>query len=304
MSVLAATHRGLYRVTDGVERTLDAQCRHVTASSATAYAATENGLYSSSDGGRSWQRVDSPTDDVHSVAVTDEGLLLGSRPLGAYRRVESEWVELHGLRDLGTREEWPTPSFRDDAWARSLAVDGDRLLVGVEVGGLAVRDPDGSWRSVGPVESDVGATQRRDDVHQVVVRRPGEWVLATGAGVYRTTDAGESWARLDTGARRYTRAVRFHDGRLFAGVNDSPPRWTPPDAAIYAGRPEALDPLAYPGEPERFVISWATDGDTLYAGANDGTILRVSDEDAEAVASVPVTEDAETAYGVRSLAVA
>lgn len=304
MTVLAATHRGLYRVTDGVERTLDAQVREVTVDGDDVFAATDDGLHSSTDCGRSWQRVDSPTDDVHSVAVTGDGLFAGARPLGAYRRSGGEWTELTGLRDLADREGWPTPSFRDEAWARSLAVAGDRLLVAVEVGGLAVRDADGTWRSVGLSESDPTIGQRRDDVHQVAVQAPDEWVLATGDGVYRTTDRGESWARLDTGVRRYTRAVRFHDGRLFAGVNDSPPRWLPPDAAVYAGRPEALGSLAYPGEPERFVISWGTDGDVLYAGANDGAVLRVTDEDVQTVASVPVTEDAETAYGVRSLAVA
>lgn len=303
MSVLAATQGGLYRITDSVECTLDGQGRQVTASGDTAYAATGDGLYSSGDAGRSWQRVDAPADDLYSVTVTDDGLLVGSRPLAVHRRSDGEWTELTGLCDLGDREKWPTPSFRDEAWARSLAVDGGHLLVGVEVGGLGVRDPDGAWRSVGPLESDPEATQRRDDVHHVAAHSPGEWVLATGAGSYRTTDAGESWSRLDTGARRYTRAVRLHDGRLFAGVNDSPPRWTPPDAALYAGPPGELERVPYPGESERFVISWASDGDALYAGANDGAIVRLTDTEVRKVASVPVADDARTAYGVRSLAV-
>jgi len=128
-------------------------------------------------------------------------------------------------------------------------------------------------------------------------------VLATGGGVYWTTTAGESWTRLDTGGRRYARAVHLHDGELLVGVNDSPPRWNPPNAALYAGPPDDLQPVAYPGGPERFVISVARSGDRLYAGANDGAVLRLDDRAVTQVASVPVDETTSEAYGVRSLAV-
>lgn len=302
MSLLAATQVALYRVSDGVERVLDTGVRDVAVRDETAYAATGDGLYESGDGGRTWDRVEAPATDLHSVAVTVAGsVVVGSRPVAVHRRAGESWTTLDGLRELADREEWPSPSFREEAWARSLATDGDRLLVGVEVGGLAVRDPGGDWRSAGPSEPDRDAVQRRDDVHDVAVRSRREWLLATGAGVYRTTDAGESWTRLETGRRRYCREVALGEEQVFAAVNDSPPRWRPPDAALYVGEPGALERRSYPGEPERFPVSWAVDGATRYAGTNDGTVLRFENGSGERVAVVPVGDDAATAYGVRSL---
>ncbi|WP_232686196.1 hypothetical protein [Halobacterium zhouii] len=302
MLLLAATPDGLYRVDlDNETQVLDADVRAVRVAEGTAYAVTSDGLLESTDAGKTWRHCALPMSDVHSVEP-GENLLAGVRPLTVYRRTDG-WTTLEGLCDLASREGWPTPSFRDDAWARTLATDGDRVLVGVEVGGLAVRDEDGTWRSAGPAEENPQAAQRRDDVHHVAVRSRGEWVLGTGDGAFYTTDAGETWTRLDTGTRRYCRETCSVGERLYVGVNASPPRWNPPDAAVYAGPPGDLRRVRYPGGRERFVVSWASDGDIVYAGANDGTILRFDGRNSETVASVPVSEVARTAYGVRSLAV-
>lgn len=302
MSLLAATPTALYRVSADAECVLDAGVRDVTVRGDTAYAATGDGLYESSDSGQNWYRVETPATDLHSVAAA-ESVMVGSRPLAVHRRRDGSWQALDGLRELADCEGWPSPSFRDEAWARALAVDGDKLLVGVEVGGLAVRDPDAGWRSVGPSQPDRDAAQRCDDVHDVAVRSHGEWLLATGDGVYRTRDAGASWTRLDTGSRRYCRELAVVDGDVFAPVNDSPPRWQPPDATLYVGEPDALERHAYPGEPDRFVVSWAAADGARFAGTNDGTILCFENDDVERVASVSVGDDAATAFGVRSLAV-
>lgn len=319
MALLAATPSSLHRVPDPDSQdatsrpapvVLDRGVRTVRASSDAAYAATGDGLFVSEDGGETWTRTALDA-DVHSV--TADGRLAGTRPLGVYRRVDGDWHRLGGLDDLADHAGWPTPSFRDEAWARSLASDGDRVLVGVEVGGLAVRDLDGTWRSTGPTEPDPDGHQRRDDVHHVAVRRADEWLLATGAGVFRTTNAGADWTRLDTGERRYAREVGLADGHAWVGVNDSPPRWRPPDAAVYLslrgdartgdGQQDGLQRLEYPGEPTRFLLSWADGDGARYAGANDGTILRFGDGGVTVTARVPVEEEAATAYGVLSLAV-
>jgi hypothetical protein len=312
MALLVATPDALHRVGVDTEsgaqtatdpgRVLDCGVRQVHAGSGVTYAATESGILESTDSGQTWTDAGLPADDVHSVAVTD-GVLAGTRPLAIYRRSGDAWTELDGLRALADREGWPTPAFRDEAWARSVAVDEvGRVLVGVEVGGLAVRDLDGSWRATGPVEADPDEHQRCDDVHQVAVRGADEWLLATGDGVHRTTDAGGTWTRLDTGPRRYARELLAGD-RLWVGVNDSPPRWQPPDAAIFRGTPDALGRVDYPGASGRFVVSWTRDEGAVFAGTNDGAVLRFADGECGVVADLPVSEHAATAYGVRSLAV-
>jgi hypothetical protein len=308
VTLLAATPDALFRVSehDGdpddavVERTLPAGVRQVRAAGGIAYAATGSGVLESCDGGRTWTDGGLPAEDIHSVAVADDGVLAGTAPLAVYRLTEGTWTELDGLPALSADEGWPSGAHADEATARSLAVDGDRILVGVEVGGLAVRDADGPWRAAGPSEDDPGASQRRDDVHHVAVRGDGDWVVATGDGVYHTTDAGRSWARLETANRRYSRELLVDD--LWLATNASPPRWRPPDAAVDRGRPGALSPVHYPGAPERFVVSWTRHDGAVYAGANDGAILRHAGGEWTTLATVPVSEHAETAFGVRSLA--
>lgn len=308
MTLLAATPDALYRVAGHASQSADADVervhaegvRQVRTGSGIAFAATDAGVLESADGGRTWAESGLPTDDAHSVAVTDAGVLAGTRPLGVYRLDDGDWTAMAGLEALASDEGWPSAVHADEACARSVAVDGDRVLVGVEIGGLAVREPDGTWRAAGPSEADPAAAQRRDDVHHVAVRGDGDWLLATGRGVHRTTDAGATWTRLDTGRPGYARELLVDDAWL--AVNASPPRWRPPNAAIYRGKPGDLEQVGYPGGPERFVVSWTRHDGAVYAGANDGALLRHDAGDWTVVADLPVSEHAETAYGVRSLA--
>lgn len=302
MPLLAATPDSLYRVArDGsTTHVLSTSVQQVRVEGDTAYAATADGLLVSEDDGETWQQHGLEGTNVRSV--TADGLA-GTRPLGVFERDSAgDWRELDGLTALASRQGWPTASFRDEAWARSLARDGERLLVGVEVGGLALRDGAGRWHSVGPTESDPDATSRCDDVHHVAVRDRDEWLLATGGGVHWTTDAGSTWTELDTGDRAYARELCCVDGDVYVAANASPPRWRPPDAAAWAGPPEDLERRSYPGGPGRFLLSWTASTDGVYAGANDGAVLRFDAAGADVVASVPVGDGARSASGVRSVA--
>ncbi len=117
----------------------------------------------------------------------------------------------------------------------------DQLIAGVEAGGIHLsRDGGQTW------------IDRRDtivdDVHQVLPISEDVWLASTGyldldlenlglghavgeGGLYRTTDAGESWTRLDRGNDfSYIRCAFVHDGTLFsvaagaAGVGQRRPR--------------------------------------------------------------------------------
>jgi len=125
---------------------------------------------------------------------------------------------------------------------------------------------------------------------------------AAEGGVFETHDGGDTWMRRDTGPYRYVRES-CHRGRLYTAGNRTAPPWTPSDAALFVGRDGDLEPVAYPGKPTAFVISWASVGDRLLAGTSDGRILAGRNDSWREVASVPVDEDDQQAFGVRSLAV-
>jgi hypothetical protein len=62
-----------------------------------------------------------------------------------------------------------------------------------------------------------------------------------------------------------------------------------------------FEPVSYPGDPTSFIISWATAGDQLLAGTNDGRILQGRGRDWVSLGAVPVSPDNQQAYGVTSL---
>ncbi|UPM44956.1 WD40/YVTN/BNR-like repeat-containing protein [Halocatena salina] len=71
-----------------------------------------------------------------------------------------------------------------------------------------------------------------DDIHELRLIDASEYLASTGVGLYRTTDCGRTWTRLDMDVKqRYFRAACLHDGTLYASAACVPPnRWEEPDA--------------------------------------------------------------------------
>lgn len=311
--LFAATLDGVYRASEipfaAIEQVLETgPVRQLLASSdgSEVFAATESGLFRSTDGGDSWQDLGVPVRDVYSVAVGKECIYAGVRPAAIYRSTDGgeTWTALDGFRTAPFASAWPTNPHREYAHVRSLATppaNPETLVAGVEVGGVVVSDDAGaSWRECQAVP---------DDVHHVLCLTAERWIVSCGTGgpdgrggVYRTTDGGETWTRLDTGTREYVRESCY-EGRLYTAANESPPLWSPPDAALFAQSEGGnLESVSYPGEPSSFVISWASTGDALLAGTNDGHVLRGREREWERVGTVPVSTENQQAYGVTSLA--
>lgn len=271
--LLCGTHDGLFALTDGTpDRVLD--CGRVwdlDADGSLRYVATESGLYRSTDG-QEWDR-ESLDGVPTSVLSIDGGLVVGTRPVGVYRRnpaAEETGPEWQPVGDLaahphGTR--WRDRSQGDEATVRTLAIHPeDGILAGLEPGGVYAFEGD-FWRQYGD-----GV---HDDVHDLRVLPEGDVVAATGNGLYRTSD-GESWVRIDVDFRdfwaNYFRETALFDDRLYTSANSTGPE--APSGVLLDGPvdgDDTSDTFGFerrdvPTDGDAFVTAWAVDDGTLYAG--------------------------------------
>lgn len=197
------------------------------------FAATRSGLYHSPDG-QSWDSLGVPQAETHAVAASGQRLYAGTRPAHVYtcRSVaaareagEAAWRDLEGFQALPSRDDWQV-SRHEAAQVRDVhTVGSDGLVAGVEVGGVHRSDDGGeTW-----FECREGCD---DDIHELRVVRSGEYVAATGHGLFRTSDGGDSWQRLDGDvAQTYFRSVLPAEGVVYAsGAMGPSPTWNDPDA--------------------------------------------------------------------------
>ncbi|NHN43353.1 glycosyl hydrolase [Halorubellus sp. JP-L1] len=235
-----------------------------------------------------------------------------------------EWRECEGFQDLPSREHWRLPRHEDLAHvrdAKGLPGRPEGVVAAVEVGGVhasedrgetwserrgPITDPrpevagdgdDVDW-SARPTDSNEIDWSRRpgdvhDDVHELAVVDAETWIAATGFGLFRTTDAGRSWTRLDDGVdQRYFRTVFHHDGTTYAaGALSSSGNWDAPDEdpGFFAYRPgDSLEPIAYPTPTEVVTglgavptngVDGAESERTLVAGTHRGSLLRADPAD-------------------------
>lgn len=308
--LLVGTETGLYRLTDvddepTAARVLDAgtvmRLRSFDAIDGVV-AATETGLYHSPDGD-TWTDLGVPREQVYAVGASPAGrLYAGTRPAHVYVTDGDPtdgglgWQECEAFQQLPSRDEWRLPRHEDLAQVRDLHVpDGapDRVVAGVEVGGVHVSDDAGAtW------------TERRDgvddDVHELRVVGPDEFVAATGFGLFRTRDAGRSWTRLDEGyEQRYFRSVLAVDGDVYAGgALAHTATWVENDAdpALFVSRDGGpLEPVDHP-RPDETVTGLTAVDRTVLAGTHRGTVLAERADGWRVVGSLPVTESAPHSY--------
>ena len=309
MAVLIGTHDGIYRAAtvpaEDVEQVLDSgdtlRIRTFPAVDG-VFAATKSGLYRSLDEGQTWENLGVPRDEVYSVVASPDGerLYAGTHPAHLYVSTDDgdTWDELEGFQDLPSRDEWHTPRHRNEAHVRSLGVHletPDRVIAGVEVGGVHISEDRGErW------------TERRDgvhdDIHHVLILGPDEYIASTGDGLYRTRDTGQSWTRLDTELdHRYFRETFSLNGRLYtAAARSSPGTWSGENGAdailVEASDPgDTFETVLYPGEPEEVVLAWMAVDGTVFAGTNDGRLIRRESDGTW-------TDAGQVPAGIRSLA--
>jgi hypothetical protein len=265
MVVFLCTGEGMVRlrregrrwVCDAVLEGERPQC--VAVEGARVFAGTRGrGAFLSVDTGATWKRVEPPEPDIFSVAISaaDGAMYAGSEPSRLFvSRDGRSWEELEALQSIPSRSEWSFPPRPWTHHVRWIAPDphlAQRLLVGIELGGVMYTDDGGTTFS----DHRPGAKR---DAHSLAwhPRVEGRAYQAAGDGAAWSRDGGRSWEAVDAGRRlRYCWAL-------------------------------AVDPA----DPERWYVSAASGPGAAHAGVGArGSLYRWDDgwhEVALPVASMP-----------------
>jgi photosystem II stability/assembly factor-like uncharacterized protein len=224
--VWLGTHVGLYESRDGGRSWRIAGLEGedamnlVQTDEATIWAAGHYVFAKSTDGGRTWSDVRPgglPSLDVHALAADREGRL--------YAAVAGEG--LFRSDDGGNRFELLSREVGPSVMALAVAESG-RLFAGDMNRGVLVSDNQGkAWRVV----------LRESATGLAVNRAPARTVLASGPGVYRSTDGGANWKPVLAAERTWgvswsadgatAYAVTVPPARVLYRTDDGGESWRP-----------------------------------------------------------------------------
>jgi photosystem II stability/assembly factor-like uncharacterized protein len=258
------------------------------------YAGTEHsGLFLTKDGGAHWMRANPnvPKMMLFSALALNGGVIVGTVPSAVYRsKREGGWEELEGVRVNSAGASFP-PSPELQSRARYLAIDPltpTRLYAGIEVGGLLVSDDAGkSWRP-----ANEGLTD--PDVHEVLPCefKPGLVLAACGEGVFRSFDRAAHWEEITPPTHDYgMSATEDRNGVLYLGsAKGRPNTWIREEganAAVLRSADLGSHWEVVVDELEGGVMSMcpSPDGNSIFAGTSDGTLLAIDDSGARKIAS-------------------
>jgi photosystem II stability/assembly factor-like uncharacterized protein len=241
-----------------------------------------DGCYLSLDGGGGWRRVALPELEIFSVAISaaDGTLYAGSEPSRLFVSRDGEhWEELESLQDIPSRPQWSFPPRPWTHHVRWIAPDphrAERLLVGIELGGLMYSDDGGATFT----DHRPGAKR---DTHAIAwhPRREGVAYQAAGDGAAVSHDGGLTWDSADGGRDlSYCWALvpdPIDEDRWYVSAASGP-------RAAHAGATahgrlyrwsDRWQPLPLPGESMPYALA-ALD-DALFVGMADGQILQSRD---------------------------
>jgi photosystem II stability/assembly factor-like uncharacterized protein len=241
-----------------------------------------DGLRVSHDSGATWELVDLPESDIFSVAIgsADGALYAGSEPSRLFvSRDGDQWAELEALQEIPSRDQWsfpPRPWTHHVRWIAPDPQRAERLLVGIELGGLMYSDDGGASFS----DHRPGAKR---DTHNIAWHPSagGRAYEAAGEGAAWSHDGGQTWEAADEGRDlRYCWALTVDPAdpeRWYVSAADGP--FTAHSGRDAVGRlyrwEDGWRALPLPSDSMPYALL-AADGELL-AGMADGRLLRSSD---------------------------
>jgi len=256
------------------------------------YAATSRGgMQRSEDGGQSWREINNGILYKETWCVVQhpksKELFVGTGPSSVFKSADrgDSWIDCESLRDLPETIDWtfPRPPHVSHVKGLALRPDDPSVIFGAIEEGWVVRSQDGgdSWQNIkAGVEFDAHSVAVMPDNQAVVI-------ATSGQGVYKSTNAGDSFVEASDGLEcRYMAQLVCHPTRphvLFtAAAAVPPPFWRRPEGASSAffrsedqgeswqrlsgGLPEHFKaaPRATAGDPQ--------DANAFFVGMTDGTI--------------------------------
>jgi hypothetical protein len=243
----------------------------------------DSGVLLSADAGNSWEQRDLPAQSVFSVAISDAdgALYAGTEPSRLFvSRDGRNWRELQALQKIPSRDRWSFPPRPWTHHVRWIAPDphrADRLLVGIELGGLMYSDDAGASFS----DRRPGAKR---DVHNLAWHphlRERAYQSA-GDGAAWSRDGGLSWEALDAGRDLgycWALAVDPSDPETWYVSAASGPRAAHSGAGargrLYQWSDSAWKQLPLPDDSMPYALAAADD--ELIAAMADGRIITSGD---------------------------
>jgi photosystem II stability/assembly factor-like uncharacterized protein len=167
------------------------------------------GVYVSDDGeGAGWWQINKGLDreHVYTLAVRNAGgrttLFAGTSPAGLYRSDDlgESWTEIASIYDVADTDKWtfpPPPHIPHVKTVTFHPTEPETLFVLVEQGAFLKSTDDGrTWTDLTAYSKPEDVAYR--DMHRMLIdpADPDRFFLATGEGLYRSTDGGKSFDHL------------------------------------------------------------------------------------------------------------
>ena len=271
----------------------------------TEYLRGKGTLARSLDGGRSWSDVTphlAREEEVWAVAASPavkDQVWIGTSHARLFRSDDRgrAFKESAGFLKIPGRDRWTFPPPPHIPHVRSITFDPHEpsvMYVGVEEGGIfRTRNGGAAFETLNE--------GLYTDVHTIAVdpRDSRRLYATTGRGFYLSTNAGDSWARVEQGINRgYPVPLLIHDGEtekiLTAAAAGPPPTWASgpigADALLFRSDDRGMHfaTMDYePGFGRAMLMRLRHDPELggFLGVCNDGTVLR-SSHDCTAVASI------------------